>query len=273
LRIVHPFPTIMNALTVGGLGLIALGRRQPNAAILLLMLAMLAIQATIGTVNDLNDRDLDAASKPYKPLVAGDLSAGAARALALLFLLLAVVLSAGFGLAAWLLAMLGLVCGLAYDLGLKRSSISVLPYLIALPLLPLWVWVALGRFRPLLLALIPLGWLIGLSLHLANGLTDFAGDAQGGSLGLVQRLGERRSIALCWGSFALALLLIAGSAVLVRYRPVPLLAGLAPATLLLLATLMLYRLRPVQSSLQIGWTLLVAGSAALALGWLAALPL
>jgi len=43
--------------------------------------------------------------------------------------------------------MAGMACGLAYDLGLKRTRFSVVPYLIALPLLPLWVWTALGRFH------------------------------------------------------------------------------------------------------------------------------
>lgn len=262
----------MNVLTVGGLGLIATGRRQPTGSILHLMLAMLAIQASIGIVNDLADVDLDASSKPAKPLVNGALSIGAARALAALCLGAALALSAGFGPAAWLLAMLGLACGLAYDLGVKRSALSVLPYLIALPLLPLWVWVALGRFHPLLLALIPLGCLIGLSLHLANSLTDFESDALGGSRGLVQRLGKRTALVLCWSAFATPLLLIAASLPLVHYRLAFVLAGLALATLTLLLSILLYAWRRSAASLRAGWALLAAGSAALALGWLGALP-
>jgi 4-hydroxybenzoate polyprenyltransferase len=271
LRVTHPFPTSANALTAGGLGLIAVGRLQPNWAIARLMLAMLAMQACIGTVNDLADFPRDAVAARRKPLVEGALSVHAARVLALLLFAATVVLSAGNGWAAWLLAMAALSCGLVYDVKLSRTRLSVLPYLIALPLVPIWIWVALGRFRPLLLAACPLGALLGLSLHLANGLTDFDSDARTGSHGLAQCLGRKKAAGLCWGAFALALLLVAGSALSVRYRPAPLLAGLLAAALLLLCTVAL-ALAHARAAAATGWGLLVAASAALALGWLAALP-
>jgi 4-hydroxybenzoate polyprenyltransferase len=271
-RVIHPFPTLMNVVTTGALALIALRGRQAPLAVLQLMLAMFAIQASIGIVNDLLDRDRDRASGRAKPLVDGEFSVLSARVAATICLIVAVVLSAGFGIAAWLLAMAGLACGLTYDLWLKRTWASPLPYLVALPLLPLWVWVALGRFRPALLALIPLACLIGLALHLANALTDFDADALTGDSGLVQRLGRRRAIALCWGSFGLALLLALASGRVVAHESRILLPGLGLAAATLVLTIATYLLRPSQRSLRCGWDLLVLGSAVLALGWLAALP-
>ncbi len=191
--------------------------------------------------------------------------------LALVLLAATAILSAGFGLAAWLLALAALSCGLVYDLKLSRTPWSVLPYLIALPLVPIWIWVALGRFRPLLLAALPLGALLGLSLHLANGLTYFESDARTGSGGLVQRLGFHRARGLCWGAFGLVWLLLAASLPLVPYRPAPLLIGLILAMALLIAAVAMTLLH-VRAAAQAGWGLLLAGSAALALGWLAALP-
>ncbi len=271
LRVTHPFPTLANALTAGGLGLIALGRPAPNAAVVRLMLAMLAMQACIGAVNDVVDLPRDTAAGRRKPLVDGTLSVRSARLLALLLLAATAILSAGFSPAAWLLAMAALSCGLIYDVRLSRTSLSLLPYVIALPLVPIWIWVALDRFRPILLAALPLGALLGCSLHLANGLTDFDSDTRTGSHGFVQRLGRRRACVLCWVAFALVLVLVAVSAAIVRYRPGPLLAGDGTAAVLLLAAVALTLSRS-RASAQAGWGLLVAGSAALALGWLAALP-
>jgi len=79
-------------------------------------------------------------------------------------LLAAALLAAGFGRVAWLLAMGGLTCGLLYDLWLKRTPASALPYVVGLPLLPLWVWVATSRFCSAFYAVIPLGLLLGLAL-------------------------------------------------------------------------------------------------------------
>lgn len=273
LRIVHPFPTLVNAATVAGLGLIATRGAPPGFAIARLTLAMFAIQACIGSVNDLVDRGLDARSKPGKPLVSGAISVRAARAVALVSFAAAALLSAGFGLAAWLLAMAGLACGLTYDLWLKRTPASGLPFLVALPLLPLWVWTALGRFQPELLLLVPLGCLLGLALHLANSLTDFEADERDGAHGLVHLLGKRRSLALCWGSFALVLILVGTSTATFQYRIAILVPGLTAGGLCLAVAGLLYGRRPSRASLQTGWGLLAVGSAALALSWLAALPL
>ncbi|HTE83300.1 MAG TPA: ubiquinone biosynthesis protein UbiA, partial [Dehalococcoidia bacterium] len=159
-----------------------------------------------------------------------------------------------------------------YDFWLKRTPASGLPYAVALPLLPIWVWVALGQFQPVLLALVPLAGCIGLALHLANGLTDFDSDVLVGSGGLVQRLGKRSALFLCWGSFGLALVLVVASAMAIPYQESLLAAGLCAATLALASAIVLYLCRPVQRSLQIGWAILVSATAILALTWIASLP-
>jgi 4-hydroxybenzoate polyprenyltransferase len=271
-RIVHPFPTLMNAAATGALAELATRGSASPWVVLRLVLAMFAIQSTIGVVNDLRDRGLDARSKPSKPLVSGAVTPGAALLIALVSLLAALALAAGFGIAAWLLALAGLACGLLYDLWLKRTPFSGLPYAVGLPLLPLWVWVATGRFRELLLAVIPLGLLLGLALHLANCLPDFEGDAGAGVDGLAQRLGRRSALLLCWVAYALALLLVVLSALRFSYSLAVLLPGLAAGALALATAIVLALRRPGRSSLQAGWTLLVLGTAALALGWLGAIP-
>jgi len=262
----------MNVLATGGLALVATHGGASVATVVHLMLAMLAVQACIGIVNDLTDRELDAASKPSKPLVRGALSVEAARLASGAAFVMAVILGTGFGIGAWLLAMTGLGCGLAYDLRLKRTVASGVPFIVGLPLLPIWVWVSLGRFQPRLLALIPLGALIGLALHLANSLTDLDADERAGMRGLASLLGRNGALATCWASYALALIAIGASAVVVPYRRGFLLSGLAAAASCFACALLAYLLLPSPTSLRAGWALLVVGSAALALGWLGALP-
>ena len=50
---------------------------------------------------------------------------------------------------------LGAGMGFLYSARLKRSALSWLPYAIAYPIVPLWVWVSLGKFRPEMLLVYP----------------------------------------------------------------------------------------------------------------------
>ncbi len=182
-RVVHPFPTLLNVVATAGLACVA-ARGAPDAPTLARMLVvMLCAQCAIGVTNDYFDRDLDAATKPWKPVAAGLVSARAAVALALAFIAAAVALAATLGAGGFALAMAGMACGLAYDVRLKRTFLSAVPYMIAIPVLPLWVWLTLGSWQPVLWWLLPLGALIGLALHLANTLPDLASDAAHGVVG------------------------------------------------------------------------------------------
>src|SRR5215207_1953397 len=141
LRLLHPFPSLLNAAVTVALAYVAVRGRPPLADVGTLALAMLCIQCAIGALNDWADRALDARTKPEKPIPAGLVRPALALTAALA---LAAVLAARFGLAAWALAMAGLGVGVAYDLGLKRTPLSALTYAVALPLLPVWVWTSLG---------------------------------------------------------------------------------------------------------------------------------
>ncbi|MGI8554038.1 MAG: UbiA family prenyltransferase [Dehalococcoidia bacterium] len=272
IRIIHPLPTSVNAVASGGLALLARQGRLNTWSLVHLILAMLAIQAAIGIVNDLRDFELDALTKPAKPLIQGVIGVRTAQLAAAVSIALSVLLATGFGLAAWTLAMGGLASGLVYDLWLKRTIASALPYLIGLPLLPLWVWTAVGRFQPALLALIPFGVMIGLALHLANSLPDFEDDGRAGARGLVHRLGKRRAIQVCWATYGLTLAFVALSRTAVSYRGYLLLPGMTIASLALVVSIAAYQVNPSRASLQVGWTLLLLGSAILAVGWLGSLP-
>jgi 4-hydroxybenzoate polyprenyltransferase len=268
LRIVHPFPTLLNTAAVAGLAFVA-EEGVPDGSVLVRMLVvMLCIQSAIGIANDIVDRELDAAAKPWKPLVAGTVALPVAIAACITLIVTAAVLAATLGAPSCALAMLGLACGLAYDVRLKRTLVSALPFMIAIPTLPAWVWVTLDAWEDALWWIWPLGALIGLSLHLANTLPDIEEDAAHGVRGMAHALGEDGSRALSYASFAgaLALALLAGLAV--DGDRAVLLATVGVGGAMLVASMVLTRSGASWAG-QASFALLGIAAAVCATGWLA----
>ncbi|MDE3095018.1 MAG: UbiA family prenyltransferase [Chloroflexota bacterium] len=269
-RIIHPFPTLLNVAATLGLALVA-SRGAPQPVLLLrMLLLMLCAQSAIGVANDYFDRDLDARTKRWKPVAAGLVPARSAAVLALALSAASIALAATLVASGFLLALLGLACGLAYDARLKRTVFSAVPYMVAIPTLPLWVWVTLGQWRPALWWLVPVGALIGLALHLQNTIADIEDDTAGGVRGLAHRLGAGWSMRLGWVAFGLALAMTAGLVPAVSYDLRWYLPAAAVAAMCLAASIAAYALRRDAAALQLGFGLLGIGSAVLATGWLAA---
>jgi 4-hydroxybenzoate polyprenyltransferase len=269
IRIIHPFPTLLNVAATVALALIADNGVDPP--LLARMAAtMFAIQSAIGVTNDIFDRELDAAAKPHKPIVSGAVPLRAATLLALLFVAVAIALAATLGVASFALAMLGMACGLAYDVRLKRTVFSAVPFMIAIPTLPYWVWVTVGAWEDDLWWLAPLGALIGLSLHLANTLPDIDDDAAHGIRGLAHALGRRASMIVAWTSFAAALALAVVIAPVVDYDAGIIIAALAFASTCLLISIVAWATRGGEMAFRIGFAALAIGSVVAATGWLAA---
>jgi 4-hydroxybenzoate polyprenyltransferase len=270
LRIIHPFPTALNVIATGALAAIAGGTGVDREPMARMLAAMLLIQSTIGVTNDIFDRELDAASKPQKPLVSGAITVRAAVLLALALACGAVALATTLGAAGFGLAMLGMACGLAYDVRLKRTMLSAIPFMIAIPTLPYWVWATLGEWDGVLWWLAPLGAMIGLSLHLANTVPDIEEDAAHGVRGLAHALGRRRSMAVAWSSFGLAIALAMVIAPFVEYDAAIIVPALAFAAACLAVSVAAWFLRGGEFAPRIGFGALAIGSVAAAAGWLAA---
>lgn len=206
LRILHPFPSfLVSALTVAIVPLA--DRDAPLSRYLVLGLGMLLCQFVIGLVNDLVDVDEDRRSKPWKPLARGLMPPSYASAAIGMCALGVLIVTWGLNRSAWLMAFGGLACGLSYDLYFKRTVVSWLPYSIAIPLVPAWVYVASDAWQPLLWWTFPLGTVLGLALNLANESPD-AG--RGATAGLAGWLGARRSNRFAVALFGLAVCLLAG---------------------------------------------------------------
>ncbi len=151
-------------------------------------------QLSVGWCNDYVDRERDAASgRPDKPVARGDISPGAVRWAAGIALVAVVPLSLLSGWRATLAHVVAVALAWAYDLGLKATAWSVVPYTIAFGLLPVFVVLGLPG-APLPPWWAPLaGALLGAGAHFANTLPDLADDLATGVRGLPHRLGARAS--------------------------------------------------------------------------------
>lgn len=200
LLLAHAVPILVVLGATAGFAVLVTGGVPHLGPLTRLLAAMLGGQVAIGAVNEVVDAELDAATKPWKPIPAGDVSVRGALIVTFFGLLAMVAFGAGFGPAALALLLLGTGAGLVYDLRFKRSILSWLPYLVALPLLPIWVATALVGFDPRLLLLYPLGGLAVVGVHLAQALPDTRGDRAAGVRNLASALGERRAIVACWAA-------------------------------------------------------------------------
>ncbi|MGN6563509.1 MAG: UbiA family prenyltransferase [Thermomicrobiales bacterium] len=271
LRLLHPFPSLMNMMATLLFATLARGAPPGIRTTTLLAGAIFASQAAIGIANDWADRDLDRATKPGKPLAAGLMAPWGALVMLGAALAIAMFCAVQFGPASLLLVAAGTGLGLAYDFWLKRTPYSWLPYLLAIPLEPIWVWTALGRFTPRLLWLYPLGATLLLALHLANALADFSGDTAAGAGGLVQRLGRRRATRLLWVAALLPALLASLLGLALPLRWSRWLPAVALSLLPLLAAVWLVRRRPGQNAVyRTVFGLLIINTIVLATGWLGA---
>lgn len=156
----------------------------------LVVAAVFAGQLSIGWSNDLVDLARDRATgREDKPLATGEASVRAVRLACAVAVLAAVGLSLAVGVAAGLVHLACVACGWAYNLGLKSTAWSWLPYAGAFG--GLTVFVALAGD-----ALPPWWWpvgagLLGVGAHLVNVLPDVEDDLATGVRGLPHRLGPR----------------------------------------------------------------------------------
>lgn len=201
----HPGPTaavtaIMTALAA------AAGRGAGTAWV---GLAVLAGQLSVGWSNDYLDRHRDhRAGRLAKPAAAGALSARLLGTGAVLALATAAGLSFASGWRAALAHLVGVASAWAYNLGVKRTSASPLPYMLAFGLLPAFVTLGLpGHPWPAWWAMSAAA-LLGTAAHFTNVLPDIAHDLAEGVRGLPHRLGERRARLVSAGALGSASLLL-----------------------------------------------------------------
>jgi 4-hydroxybenzoate polyprenyltransferase len=232
---------------------------------LALLVAMLAAnQYSAGVLNDVVDAADDAAAGRGKPIQRGEIGARVALALAVGAGVASIALSVFLGPAGLAVGVGALACAWSYDLWLKRTPASALPFAVAVPLVPLAGYVTAGRFPAVLWWLWPMGALAAVAIHLADALPDVESDRRAGVDGLAPRLGVRRAALLAGIAYAAAVALAAGTGVAAGERG-PVLAGTAAAVVLGVAAAAVGRRGP--AARRAAYALLLLGVIAVAAGW------
>jgi 4-hydroxybenzoate polyprenyltransferase len=196
IRLVHPAPAVAVVMLSAVLALVMAAQNGsvPLLRVLLIVLSVAGSQIATGALNDWADRDRDQAARPEKPIPAGVITPVAALQVAGVGVALQLAASVPLGPLPTLLGLAALGSAVAYDLGLSRTPVSVIPYLASFGLLPLWIASGLSLPIERVLPAVPLIAPFAAAAHLANTLRDWEADAAGGSRSLSQVLGRRLSL-------------------------------------------------------------------------------
>lgn len=206
-RAAHAGPTV--AVTAFALAWGALGAGLTGGTLALLGAAVLGGQLCIGWTNDWADASRDTlAGRQDKPVAAGQVGRRAVGVAALLAGLACVLLSLALGVVPGLVHLVAVASGLSYDLLLKSSPASPLPYVVSFGLLPAVATLAGDPPAWPPAAVVVAAALLGVAAHLANTIGDAEDDARTGVRGLPQRIGPRASSVLAGLVVALAALVL-----------------------------------------------------------------
>ncbi len=198
LRAAHFVPT----LTVTTLTYILAWRTSDVKTAFGIAVTVFAGQLVVGWSNDYLDYSDDLVhNRQSKPLVAGLLSLNTLQgaiyiaSFALLTLTLFGPLTGRYGFA----HLLAVTSAVAYNLKLKATPISFLPYAFSFGLLPVIILGATQQESKLWM--VAIGALFGVGVHLANVFKDLENDRASGIYGLPQILGMQKSRFACALSF------------------------------------------------------------------------
>jgi 4-hydroxybenzoate polyprenyltransferase len=184
----HPGPTIaVTFVTV----LLSIGAGLEPWRIALVGAAMLFDQLSVGLSNDAIDAKRDiAVGRTDKPIARGDISARTIGIAAGVCAVLALALTLPLGLAALGIHAIALASAWSYNLGLKSTVISVLPYIVTFGLLPSVATVSAAEPRLAPWWAMAAGAAMGIAAHIGNVLPDLDDDAATGVRGLPHRMGR-----------------------------------------------------------------------------------
>jgi 4-hydroxybenzoate polyprenyltransferase len=164
---------------------------------MLLGAAILSGQLSVGWLNDYVDRHVDrAADRPDKPLVRGSVSDDQVRFAMVLAMGACILTSLALGVLPGLLHLGAVLSAYSYDLWLKSTLWSWLPFAVSFGLLPVVVTTCLAGQpfpRP---EIVFAGATLGVAAHQANTEKDIEADSRTGVSGFPQRIGPRASLSL-----------------------------------------------------------------------------
>ena len=183
----HPLPTVgVTTISAGLSALTGLGFGRG----LLFTAAVFVGQLSIGWSNDWIDAARDrAAGRRDKPVAGGRVAPATVASAAIVTLVLAGVLSFALGVLAGLAAMTLTVAGWLYNLGLKKTPLSILCYAAGFGMLPAAATLARPAHPWPAWWVMGAGAVLGMAAHAANVLPDLQSDRETGVAGFWHRRG------------------------------------------------------------------------------------
>ena len=211
-RSTHPGPTVaVTVLSVVLATAVGLGVGRT----LLLGVAVLAGQLSIGLSNDLVDAARDRqVGRRDKPLALGLVSTSTAVAAVAVVTVLAVGLTFVLGWAAGVAHLVFLASGWAYNLGLKRTAWSAVPFVVGFGALPAVVTLAAAPPAAPAAWALTVGAAFGVAIHFTNVLPDLDDDARTGVVGMPHRLGRLRAGLVAFAALGTAAIVTAAGLLL-----------------------------------------------------------
>jgi 4-hydroxybenzoate polyprenyltransferase len=259
LELLHPIPSLLTTLAaIGFAWIFGIGPRDRRfwwiAGIMLL------VQFSISALNEWADADLDRRAGRQRPIPLGVVSRGTALTVTVVCAVGAFLLSvlSSLGPFALLLVGVGTACGWAYDLWLKATPLSFVPFAIAFPLIPFWIGVLAGRPPTGLLILFLGGSPLASAIHLADAIPDRDRDGEAGLETLAVALGKPRAERAAVGLLLIGALV---SIVLLLRHGQPLIAALFVVGVVVVVVVGLSS-RADPSSLLGKWIVIVAAAVA-----------
>ena len=204
----HPIPAAFFMTAVALFSLRAMWPHVRWSVFLLLVLGHGAMQYSINLMNDYCDRFQDAITQPTKPIVRGLVRPREVFIASIVMSVLMVLLLLPLPPLALIISLAYLALGMAYNFGLKATAFSGLMLALVFALIPLYIFAGIGKLIPFAYWLVPVGFLLGAALNLANSLPDVEGDKKNGTRTLAVLLGLRGSFLVCYAFMLLSIALI-----------------------------------------------------------------
>jgi 4-hydroxybenzoate polyprenyltransferase len=206
----HPGPSATVTIVITAL---AAAAGRDGVGLALMAAASLTGQLSVGWCNDANDADRDRdAARTEKPTVRGDVTAGFLWRAAFVALGASVVLS--FLAAGWIgggAHVIAVLSAWTYNLVLKTTVFSAVPYAVSFGLVPVFVTYGLTPSAAPPAWLIGACALLGVSAHLANAIPDVDSDELVGAGGVVAAVGVRAAAVAALVSLVVAVGLLAAN--------------------------------------------------------------
>jgi 4-hydroxybenzoate polyprenyltransferase len=209
----HPLPAA--AMTAGVTIAAALSGR-PGVECLLVAATVLSGQLTVGWMNDVVDRDRDRrAGRRDKPVALGWVDPGTVVFAIACVTLVTIPLSIANGTVAGIAHLAAVASAWSYNLALKKTWLSWLPYALSFGLLPAFLsYGGLGggyHGGPPTVAMTVLAAMLGVGIHFLNVLPDLVEDNENGLRHLPLRIALRTGAPkLFYASVAYTVLVSAG---------------------------------------------------------------